>query len=384
MATTTDLDADAFVQLDITTDETTLGDEAIDALRLAWTDWEPNDGDMEVVQIETLAAMFANAAQLASQMPMAALIAYGTKLLGVPFGTGQPATTTCEFTVEDSLGYTIPANSQISIDGYAFNLVSDLVFETAGATTLDALVSAAENSSDYNGLVGANVVGISTPAFVTNIVVDAPTSGGVDPQSDADYAGDLSLELTLTSRAIITLPNFETAAVAVPGIERAYAQTDSGRNVTVTLVGDGGTLVSDAIKDQLAAIYQANRLVNVTVALDDPTFTPIDVDWHVVAYLGYDADDLTARINGTLEQVLSPQGWGISQGSSGMPSTVPDWTNDTTVRGMKLVQVIGDVPGVNYVEALSINGGANFADFTMPGAVALPTPGTFTGTVDQP
>ena len=383
MATTTDTDADAFVQLVITADEATLGDEAIDALRDSWPDWEPNDGDIEVVQIETLAAMFANAAQLASQMPIQAFIAFGTKLLGIAFGTGQPATTTCEFTVEDSVGYTIPANSQIAIDGYAFALVTDLVFDAGGATTLDALVSAAENSSDYNGLVGANVVGVSMPAFVTAITVDAPTAGGIDPQSEADYAGDLSQELTLTSKAIITLPNFETAAQALPGIARAYAQTDSARNVTVTLVGDNGTIVPDDIKDQLAAIYQANRLVNVTVALADPTFTEIDVTWRVVAYLNFDAADLTARINAALAQNLSPSGWGST--ASGDPSGgAPDWTNDTTVRGMKLVQIIGDVQGVNYVEALSINGGANFADFEMAGDVALPTPGTFTGTVDQP
>ena len=52
---------------------------------------------------------------------------------------------------------------------------------------------------------------------------------------------------------------------------------------------------------------------------------------------------------------------------------------------MKLVQIVaGAIQGVNYVTALAINGGADFEDYTMPGAVALPTPGTFTGTVEFP
>ena len=381
MATTSD--AAAFVQLPMTTDEQTLADDAIEALRAAWPDWEPNDGDIEVVQIEALAAMFANAAQLASQMGEAALIAYGTKLLGIPYNTGTPATTTVEFTVEDAIGYTIPASSQLAIDGYAFDVTNDVVFVANGDTSQSALVTAAENSSSYNGLVGANVVGVSLPAFVTNITVDAPTLGGVDPQSDDDYAGDLSTELQLSTRAIITLPDFERAAVALPGIERAYAETDSARNVTVTLLGDGGTIVGDATKDQLAAIYQANRLVNVTVGLDDPTFTEIDVTWEVVAYLNYDATDLTTRINATLADALSPAMYG-SEPAGDIGGGPPSWTNDPVIRAMKLVQIVGDVQGVDYVTALSINGGGNFEDFTMPGAVALPTPGTMTGTVDIP
>lgn len=381
MATTSD--AAAFVQLPMTTDEQTLADEAVEALRAAWPDWEPNDGDIEVVQIEALAAMFANATQLAAQMPEAALIAYGTKLLGIPFGAGTPAATTCEFTVESDVGYTIPASSQLAIDGFAFDVTNDVVFAPDGATTQSALVTAAENSSSYNGLVGANVVGVSLPAFVVNITVDAPTAGGVDPQTPDDYAGDLSLELQLTSRAIITLPDYEIAAEALPGIERAYAQTDDARNVTVTLLGDGGTVVSDELKDQLAAIYQADRLVNVTVGLADPTFTEIDVDWAVVAYLNYDATDLETRINATLAEALSPSLYG-SQPAGDISGGPPSWTNDPTIRAMKLVQVVGDVQGVDYVTALSINGGADFDDFTMPGEVALPTPGTMTGTVATP
>lgn len=381
MATTSD--AAAFVQLPLTTDEQTLADDAIEALRAAWPDWEPNEGDIEVVHIEALAAMFANAAQLASQMPEAALIAYGTKLLGIPYGTGMPAATTCTFTVEDALGYTIPASSQLAIDGYAFNVTNDVIFAQNGDTSQSALVTAAENSSAYNALVGANVVGVSLPAYVIDIAVDAPTVGGVDPQSDDDYAGDLSTELQLTSRAIITLPDFERAAQALVGIERAYAETDGARNVTVTLLGDGGTVVPDDLKDQLAAIYQANRLVNVTVGLADPTFTEIDVTWEVVSYLNYDADDLTARINATLADALSPAQYG-SEPAGDISGGPPDWTNDPTIRAMKLVQIVGDVQGVDYVEALSINAGANFADFTMPGTVALPTPGAMTGTVDLP
>ena len=105
------------------------------------------------------------------------------KLLGIPYNTGTPATTTVEFTVEDAIGYTIPASSQLAIDGYAFDVTNDVVFVANGETSQSALVTAAENSSSYNGLVGANVVGVSLPAFVTNITVDAPTVPGVDPQA---------------------------------------------------------------------------------------------------------------------------------------------------------------------------------------------------------
>src|SRR4051812_40654520 len=44
-----------FVTVPITTDSQTLADDAVDRLRVTWDGWEPNDGDLEVVQIEALA-----------------------------------------------------------------------------------------------------------------------------------------------------------------------------------------------------------------------------------------------------------------------------------------------------------------------------------------
>ena len=281
--------------------------------------------------------MFANAAQLASQTrPGGALIAYGTKLLGIPYSAGMPATTTVTFTVEDDIGYTIPAGSQLAIDGFAFDVTNDVEYAPAGATEQSALVTAAENSSSYNALAGASVVGVSLPAFVIDIAVDAPTGGGVDPQTPEDYAGDLSTELQLTSRAIITLPDFERAAQALPGIERAYAQTDGARNVTVTLLGDGGTIVSDDLKDQLAAIYQANRLVNIRRQAHGGSRPSTKINVTLGGGRGHRgstaAGDLTVpRINATLADALSPSAC-TSLSRPATPSSAPASPTGPTIQ----------------------------------------------------
>jgi hypothetical protein len=54
--------AEFFIEVPIETDADALADNAIDVLQAQWTDWEPNEGDPEVIQIEALSQMAADVA----------------------------------------------------------------------------------------------------------------------------------------------------------------------------------------------------------------------------------------------------------------------------------------------------------------------------------
>jgi hypothetical protein len=91
--------ADSFIEVPIVTDANELADLAIDELAATWTDWEPNDGDLEVVQIEALSQMAADVANVAAIMPAAAFEAVLERLFGVvprstSTATRSPSTTT--------------------------------------------------------------------------------------------------------------------------------------------------------------------------------------------------------------------------------------------------------------------------------------------------
>ena len=131
-----------FVSVPITTDSQTLADDAVEKLRETWEGWEPNDGDLEVIQIEALAPMAQNAAEAASRMFPAAFRAFGTDLAGVAYESGAPASTTVTFTLTDTDGHDIPVGSEIDIDGFAFATTAPATvaptFDTAAAVPVTA------------------------------------------------------------------------------------------------------------------------------------------------------------------------------------------------------------------------------------------------------
>jgi hypothetical protein len=370
-----------YVELEFTTDEQTLADDAVANLQTTWTGWEPNEGDVEVVLIETLAPYAAAAAQQASQMPPEAFIALGTKLYGIPIQEGVPASTTVTLTFQDDVGgYFVPAGSEFELSGFAFSTSVDIT-SAAGSTTVTAVdVVANDVGVAFNALTDIDWASVTLPVWVTDLTTEAPTSGGVDPQQTYDYLNMLSRELQLRGRMVVTLPDFEIVAVDTPGIGRAYAQTTGPRDVEVTLADPDGEPVSATIKDELTAIYQTATLVNVTFTLADATYTAIDVTYSAVALPGFDAVSLQASIDATLSAWLSPTGWGVIPFGP-LDAALTTWYSDDTVRLTKVIATIGGVVGVSYVVANSVQINGAAADYVMPGSAPLPRPGTMTGTV---
>src|ERR1700739_3352572 len=103
-----------YVQLDVTTDDQTLADGALSNLQAVWGPaWTPNDGNQEVVLIETLAPFAAVAAANLASMSQEAFVALCTKLWGIAFEEGSPAATTVKLTFQDTnANYYVPAGSE--------------------------------------------------------------------------------------------------------------------------------------------------------------------------------------------------------------------------------------------------------------------------------
>lgn len=374
-----------FVSVPITTDGQTLADDAVERLRDQWDGWEPNDADLEVVQIEALSPMAQNAAEAASMMFPAAFRRFGTVLYGVPYQDGLPAEGTVTFTMVDDVGgYVIPAGSTVDIDGYAFAVDAEQTVAPTVTTLTGVGVTATENGSAQNGLIGASVTPISSLAFVESVALDSPTGGGADTENDALYQDRLALELQLRAKTLVTTRDFEIEAMADPGVGRAVAIADSARHITVVLIDDFGEPVDTAVKDRLVELFADYRQVNTVVTVIDATYTTVNVTYSVVAYPGFDLVDLEARIDATLAATLSPSNWGRPS-NFGDPGSPDAWYNEPVVRKNKIIDLIADVEGVNYVVDVTITGSAGTVDgagdLTMPGSVALPRAGTMTGTV---
>lgn len=373
-----------FVSVPIKTDGQTLADDAVERLRDQWPGWEPNDGDLEVVQIEALAPMAQNAAEAASTMFPAAFRQFGTTLYGVPYESGAPASALSTFMFADTDGHTIPAGTEIDVDGFAFATDTDVVVPALADTAAGVPITATANGAAQNGLTGAVVTLISALAFVETVTLDAPSGGGADPEDDVAYQNRLASELQLRAKTLVTTRDFEIEAMADPGVGRAVAIADSARHITVVLIDDFGEPVATPVKDRLVELFANYRQVNTVVTVIDATYTTVSVTYSAVAYPGFDLVDLGARIDATLTQTLSPASWG-SPSNFGDPGSPNAWYNEPVVRKNKIIDLIADVEGVNYVIDVTITGSAGTVDgagnLTMPGSVALPRPGTMTGTV---
>jgi hypothetical protein len=372
--------SDFFIEVQIDTDAQTLADDAVERLATQWPGWEPNDGDPEVIQIETLAPMAENAAQTAAQVPHAIFRAYGEKLIGRPYGAGVSATGEVTFIFIDDSGYTIPQDFEIDIDGFAFAVDTETIVPVGATQVSGVSVHATLEGEDANGLTGSNIVAIGGLAGIDAITLTAPTSGGEDPEDDIDYENNLSVDLKLQAKTLVTTRDFEIWAMQSAGIGRAYAEHAGDRAVNVAVAKADGEVVAAGDKTALLADFNQYKLVNTVLTLFDPTYTTINVTYTVKAVPGFDFTDLETRIDAALASLLSPAVWGLPKGQSILLS----WVNDPVVRANKLIDAIGDVDGVNYVTSVSITGSAGSAsgsNWTMAGTYALPRPGVMTGTI---
>jgi hypothetical protein len=373
--------ADSFIEVPIVTDANELADLAIDELAATWTDWEPNDGDLEVVQIEALSQMAADVANVAAIMPAAAFEAVLERLFGVVPQSGEPAVGTVTFTLLDALPHTIPGGTEVDIDGYAFTVDDDMTIPS-GQTSLAAVpVSANVNDTGANGLVGENVTLVGVLAFVGTVTLDAPTSGAVDPETEEEYLDRGSQALELQAITLVTARDYELMALNDPAVERATAVINMAtRTITVTVSDEDGAVVDSTSKTRLAATFDDYRQTTWVVVIGDPTVTTINVTFQVHLYPGFDSTAALDNAKAVLIDFLDPSSWGSTQTDQGTPTVEP------RVRKNKLIDLIGDATGVDYVIDLTITGSAGSVqtngDWLMPGAVPVPKAGpSITGSV---
>lgn len=370
---------DEFIRIPIEVDQGALEDRAVTVLKAKWPDYVPNDGDQEVVMIEALAPLAVNAAEVAARVPVAIFRKFGTDLYGVAYAPGTAATSTATFTLADAVGHTILAGFEFDVDGWAFKTDVDLVVAPA-ATTGSVGITASEVGTDANDLPGDNVIPVTASTIVVGIALDAPTSGGLDPDDDQTVLPRIRRELQLQRKTLVTLRDFELMALDTGAIARARADFVAARDVKVTVAKADGSAASGGDKTALQDLYDVYQAANMTSVIANPDYDDVAVQTTVKALPGQDAVALHARVVEILQSALSPAVWGTPTGAG--EAALQAWTGDNIVRHNKLIDIVGDDPGVDYVVSLTITGQAGSGDYTLLGTgVVLPLPGTMTVTV---
>jgi hypothetical protein len=374
-----------FVDIPITTSAPTLTDQGIDDLRSRWEGWEPNEGDLEVILLEVFGPLFADLATMTSRVPAAIVRTIGQNLDGIPYAAGVAAGGAITVTVlpGSDPSARIQAGAEFLIDGVTFYALQDTTI--GQATTLPGIaVQARVLGTVGNNLSGTDIAPLTALSFIADVTLDAPTSGGVDPDDDTAYQDRVIRARQRKAKTLCTTRDYELEAID-QGATRAVAVNDGARRVQVVSVDENGEPMGASFKAALAATYDTLREGNTIVTIADPTYAVVSAEYTAKMYGGYDPVDLVARINEALRDWLSPSTWGIPrfQGETSLDTTL--WALDNVVRRNKAVDVIATVDGVDYVSSViltapglstDING-----DLTLPGSIALPQVGTVTGAV---
>jgi hypothetical protein len=388
----------AYIPLPIDVEPVDIEGDAFDYIAAQVPGWTPSPGNLEAWLIEALAQTAGELRSVAAVVPDTIFEYFGASILGLPPYAAVPATAITTWTLQDSHGYTVNAGTVIaltpsgSLDSYAFQLVADLVVPPGTHIVSGVQCDAVIAGSAASGLTGSIAI-IDQVVFVTSVTLDSPTYGGADDEADDAYLSRLSALLTLlTPRPILPQDFALLVQDEIEGVARATAidlynpgppvATNTPRCTTVAICDVNGNACSSTIKSEALSLLQSSREINFLVFVVDPTYTTIDVSFHVQCFPGFVDTDVEALVQSAVQSWLSPANWGLPPYGD---TSGRSWVNTTSVRYLELAQVIASLAGVAYIVSLTfgVHGGAlGTADVALSGAAPLTQPGTITGVAD--
>lgn len=387
-----DVSPDVTQYVDLTiydTDPTALVAAALTTAKASLPSWQALETDTGVVLYEGLAVVIAELIYAVNRLP-GATVSTLLQLFGITQGVGTAATATATLTAVDTSGYTVLAGTRLGLtlpDGSTSTfLVNTDTTIPSGSATATAAVTDAANESAVNGIPAGTPMSVLDQIYFLNSAALATSpSGGVDPETSQDWLNRGTQRLQSISQTLVIAEDFTNAALldTTDGVFRAstadnwnptYGGGSGGTApgyVTVSVIGQGGTLLTTQQKANVQAILEAGAVAGLGVYVEDPTVTAVNVSGTVWQQPGYTAAQVQANIQAALQAPVSAGGAGL---------TTDQWPWGATVRLNDLITAITNADGVAYVVSLT----APTADVALPGVGPLATLGTCTFTVEGP
>lgn len=173
--------------------------------------------------LSAVARIGAEVVVLAGRVPLGIFsVMWGQRVLGVQPIAAIPATGTATFTLADTLGHTLPAGAQLDVNGVGFETSADLVVAAGSSTGTVGIVAVTAGTGGNDVQIPATLVS-PTYTWVSSVALPAPTSGGVDEETDDEYADRLADTTPTLSRKAILIADFAALARDDAEVYRALA-----------------------------------------------------------------------------------------------------------------------------------------------------------------
>ncbi len=310
--------------------------------------WAPVPGDEAVVQLEATALVVAEMVYAMNRLP-AQVLDVLLQLYGITRATGTAPTGTVTFSTSTGLPLSIPAGSLVRLtlgDGSSLDFTTDVPAAGAGPT-LTVAITAVTPTAGANGIASGTAVQVISPLpAVDSATLGSNIAAGVDPEDEATWRARGTQLLARLTSTLVAPAQFTAAALTNPLVYRAETLDNNNNgtvtpgHVTVAVMGINGAALSGGDKTALQTTLAAQAQANLAVHVIDPTVTNITVTATVHPLPGYLNADVQANVMAALTAYLSTNTW--------------PWS--ATVRVNKLIQVIEDAAGVDYLTSMSAPG----------------------------
>jgi hypothetical protein len=360
--------------------------------------WQPHDGNLDTWILQATATQASDLRELATDVPDTIFRFFGSTILGIPPQDALPAIVQSTWTAIDADGHLIPAGTLVAIRDNSgtprgFATLNDITILPGLENTNEGEVTLVATEP---GLASEGIGGVDVEAdlvdpfdFVESVVLTGLTTGAADAESVTDYTDRLSEFMRGLSTRPILPDDYARAAMGFPGVYRAVAidgydpANDSyfnTRMITVVGVDRFGLNLPTMVKEDLDTYMQSQREVNFVVHVIDPSRTTINAEFTAVALPNANAQLVESSAVAAVTTYLAPANWGIDP----TVGDVRTWVESPWVRYNKILQVIENTPGIDYVDTLFINRAEDapgVADVFLDLPAALTEPGLIEGTV---
>jgi hypothetical protein len=231
-----------YIDIPIVTDADVLVQQSLASIAANIPGWVPREGNLEVLLLEQFAAMAAEAANVASDVPKSIFQYFGS-FVGITPNTGLQNQLYTTWTLVGNAptgGYQIAAGTVVGLfflgASYQFQLVNNITIAAGTNSLTNVLVEAVTSGTAYNiqNFSSFNPIGTffqlqTQNPNISSIVVTATPStnsnlvAGIDPETTDSFLSRLAAELQLLAPRPITPSDYALFAQNVSGIYRAQA-----------------------------------------------------------------------------------------------------------------------------------------------------------------
>ena len=390
-----------FTPPSVEVDQEAIAAQVIANLAARVNGWQPHDGNLDTWLIEAFAEIGSEIRSLAADVPASIFGTYGTRVLGLPPNPATAATGQATFTASDSAGYTLDTGATFGLsrsgnDVVAFQTLQAATIPVGQTSVANVPFVAVELGAEGNGLLGEGQM-LDPITWVSKVNVPVATSQGQDAEEPDAYVDRLAnLFPAVALRPILPVDFAVLAMQLVAGVGRAVAMNlfdpvaktwTNARTVTLVVTAADGTACSSTVKEAVVSLIEGLREVNWVIHVIDAGYVAVDATFQVVAYAGQEMEAVKAACVQALTNYFSPANYRLGEMSPATgggevinPPVGEAKPRQQTLYVNELVALLDRTLGVDRVVKVTIKGAA--ADFVLPNAYTLPTPGAITGTVE--